>query len=105
MSADTKLESWCSDRVEALAQALEPVLGPLQGPLQVARCGGGQSNPSYRIACASRQWLLRKKPQGPLLPSAHAVEREFRVIVREVNQPVSLREVPAVHAVEEGRLF
>jgi aminoglycoside phosphotransferase (APT) family kinase protein len=80
VSADPTLESWCGNRVEALAQALEPVLGPLQGPLQVARCGGGQSNPSYRIARGSRQWLLRKKPQGPVLPSAHAVEREFRVI-------------------------
>jgi aminoglycoside phosphotransferase (APT) family kinase protein len=38
----------------------------------------GQSNPTYYIRLADRQLVLRKKPSGTLLPSAHAIEREFR---------------------------
>jgi aminoglycoside phosphotransferase (APT) family kinase protein len=41
---------------------------------------GGQSNPTYRIKNGHQQFVLRKKPSGPLLPSAHAVDREYRVI-------------------------
>src|SRR6059036_1308851 len=42
---------------------------------------GGQSNPTYRITAADgRRFVLRRKPPGKLLPSAHAVEREYRVI-------------------------
>ena len=52
-----------------------------QGPLKVAQFKGGQSNPTYRISTPSKDYVLRSKP-GPaakLLPSAHAVDREFRV--------------------------
>lgn len=41
---------------------------------------GGQSNPTYRLTSGDSQFVLRKKPSGPLLPSAHAVDREYRVI-------------------------
>jgi aminoglycoside phosphotransferase (APT) family kinase protein len=41
---------------------------------------GGQSNPTYRIAAGGRRYVVRRKPPGKLLPSAHAVDREFRVI-------------------------
>ncbi len=41
---------------------------------------GGQSNPTYRVAAGDRRYVLRRKPPGPLLPSAHAVDREFRVM-------------------------
>jgi len=41
---------------------------------------GGQSNPTYRVAAEGKNWVLRRKPPGKLLPSAHAVDREFRVI-------------------------
>ncbi len=52
-----------------------------RGPLTaVTRFAGGQSNPSYRLDAASGQYVLRKKPPGILLPSAHAVDREFRVM-------------------------
>jgi aminoglycoside phosphotransferase (APT) family kinase protein len=50
-------------------------------PLQVEQFKGGQSNPTYRLTDgAGRQYVLRRKPPGKLLPSAHAVDREFRVI-------------------------
>jgi aminoglycoside phosphotransferase (APT) family kinase protein len=51
-----------------------------RGPLRAERFPGGQSNPTYRLSAASGDYVLRKKPPGPLLPSAHAVDREFRVM-------------------------
>jgi aminoglycoside phosphotransferase (APT) family kinase protein len=52
-----------------------------QGPLQIERFSGGQSNPTYCITDkTSKKYVLRKKPAGHLLPSAHAIEREYRVM-------------------------
>jgi aminoglycoside phosphotransferase (APT) family kinase protein len=50
------------------------------GPLHVRQFKGGQSNPTYLLETPARRYVLRRKPPGKLLPSAHAVEREFRVI-------------------------
>jgi aminoglycoside phosphotransferase (APT) family kinase protein len=50
------------------------------GPLTVRQFKGGQSNPTYLLATPERRYVLRRKPPGKLLPSAHAVDREFRVI-------------------------
>lgn len=50
-----------------------------EGPLRYAKFEGGQSNPTYRIDAASGAYVLRRKPFGPLLPSAHAVDREYRL--------------------------
>jgi len=50
------------------------------GPLTVRQFRGGQSNPTYHLATPERQYVLRRKPPGKLLPSAHAVDREHRVI-------------------------
>lgn len=49
------------------------------GPVIATKFQGGQSNPTYRLATPSRSYVLRRKPPGKLLKSAHAVEREFRV--------------------------
>lgn len=51
-----------------------------RGPFALHRLAGGQSNPTYRIEAASGDYVLRRKPDGVLLPSAHAVDREHRVI-------------------------
>lgn len=51
-----------------------------EGPLEAAQFKGGQSNPTYRLTSPSGRYVLRRKPPGRLLPSAHAVDREFRVI-------------------------
>lgn len=51
-----------------------------EGPLAYEKFEGGQSNPTYRIDAASGRYVLRRKPFGPLLPSAHAVDREYRLI-------------------------
>ena len=50
------------------------------GPLTVKQFEGGQSNPTYSLATPGRNYVLRRKPPGKLVKSAHAVEREFRVI-------------------------
>ncbi len=50
------------------------------GPFSVKQFKGGQSNPTYLLATPARRYVLRRKPPGKLLPSAHAVDREYRVI-------------------------
>src|SRR6266498_2792234 len=67
-------------------------------PVAAARFAGGQSNPTYKLTSASGPYVLRKKPPGPLLPSAHAVDREFRVMHALAQTPVP---VPRVHALCE----
>lgn len=51
-----------------------------RGPLTVRQFRGGQSNPTYKVEAPSGTYVLRRKPPGTLLPSAHAVEREYRVM-------------------------
>jgi aminoglycoside phosphotransferase (APT) family kinase protein len=52
----------------------------LQGPMQLQAISGGQSNPTFFVTFDNRRLVLRKKPSGAVLPSAHAVDREFRVM-------------------------
>ena len=59
---------------------LEREVAGFAGPLSVRQFKGGQSNPTYLLETPSRRYVLRRKPPGKLLPSAHAVDREFRVI-------------------------
>jgi aminoglycoside phosphotransferase (APT) family kinase protein len=58
---------------------LEHIEG-FRGPVKVEQFRGGQSNPTFRIDTPVRSYVLRRKPPGKLLPSAHAVDREYRVI-------------------------
>jgi len=55
-------------------------LGLTKGPIELSQLTGGQSNPTYKISTGSTHYVLRKKPGGTLLPSAHAVDREHRVM-------------------------
>ena len=64
-----RLAAWLADRVAGFA-----------GPLAVRQFKGGQSNPTYLLDTPARRYVLRRKPPGKLLPSAHAIDREFRVI-------------------------
>ena len=64
----------------ALGQWLEANVEGFSGPFELKKFPSGQSNPTYRITAASGEYVLRRKPFGPLLPSAHAVDREFRLI-------------------------
>jgi aminoglycoside phosphotransferase (APT) family kinase protein len=63
-----------------LEQYLAAKIEDLEGPLRIKQFKGGQSNPTYLLETPARRYVLRRKPPGKLLPSAHAVDREFRVI-------------------------
>jgi aminoglycoside phosphotransferase (APT) family kinase protein len=65
---EAKLTEWMQSNVEGF-----------KGPLHLTKFKGGQSNPTYKIEAASGNYVLRRKPFGPLLPSAHAVDREYKV--------------------------
>ncbi len=64
----------------ALNNYLEQHIDGYAGPLNVEQFKGGQSNPTYRLVTPGASFVLRRKPPGKLLPSAHAVDREYRVI-------------------------
>ena len=65
-------------------------LGLTRGQIEISQLTGGQSNPTYKISDGSSSYVLRKKPSGILLPSAHAVDREHRVMraLSNTNVPV-----------------
>lgn len=64
----------------ALERYLAAHLGGFRGPVEVRQFEGGQSNPTYCLHTAAGDYVLRKKPPGQLLPTAHAVDREYRVM-------------------------
>jgi aminoglycoside phosphotransferase (APT) family kinase protein len=77
---ETRLADWLSHHIEGY-----------RGPLEVEQFQGGQSNPTYRLTTSERRYVLRRKPPGRLLPSAHAVDREYRIIsaLRDTDVPVA----------------
>src|ERR1700761_5866177 len=66
---EARLHDWPQANVEGYA-----------GPLEVRQFKGGQSNPTYQLVTPNKKYVMRRKPPGKLLPSAHAVDREFKVI-------------------------
>src|ERR1700746_2711115 len=82
-----RLERWMRDHVDGF-----------RGPLAAERFEGGQSNPTYKLVAASETYVLRRKPLGHLLPSAHAVDREYRVMRPLAHTAVP---VPRVYALCE----
>ena len=76
--------------VERLAAHLEQHLPAFRGPLTVQQFQGGQSNPTYLLSTEAGRYVMRSKP-GPvakLLPSAHAIEREFHVMRALASQGI-----------------
>src|SRR3546814_711867 len=65
---EAKLTAWMETHVQGF-----------EGPLIQGKFAGGQSNPTYKISASSGNYVLRRKPFGKLLPSAHAVDREYKV--------------------------
>jgi aminoglycoside phosphotransferase (APT) family kinase protein len=74
-----------------LARYLEANIDGFQGPLIASKFSGGQSNPTFKIDAASGSYVLRRQPPGKLLKSAHAVDREYRVLaaLAETDVPVA----------------
>ncbi|SOE98822.1 Predicted kinase, aminoglycoside phosphotransferase (APT) family [Burkholderia sp. OK233] len=65
---------------ERLSQWLQTHIDEFCGPVTVAQFSGGQSNPTYLLTTPTQQYVLRSKPLGVLLPSAHAIDREYRLL-------------------------
>lgn len=65
---------------QSLTEYLARELAGFEGPLEVRQFKGGQSNPTYFLHTPSRNYVLRRRPPGKLLPSAHAIDREYRVL-------------------------
>ncbi len=104
---ELRLDGWMREHVEGY-----------QGPLVVLQFKGGQSNPTYRLDTPGRSYVMRRRPFGKLLPSAHAVDREFRVIAALGKQGFPVARAYAlctddsvigaafyIMSMEEGRVF
>jgi aminoglycoside phosphotransferase (APT) family kinase protein len=102
----------------ALAAYLRGHIDGFAGDMSVSQFQAGQSNPTYGLEAGGHRYVLRKKPPGKLLPSAHAVDREYRVMraLRDTGVPVPralhLCEDPDIIGTEffvmdlvEGRVF
>jgi len=74
-----------------LREYMEDHVEGFEGPLEVRQFKGGQSNPTYQLITPGHKYVLRRKPPGKLLPSAHAVDREFRIIsaLHSIDFPVA----------------
>jgi aminoglycoside phosphotransferase (APT) family kinase protein len=75
----SRLDSWIREYIP-----------PFDGPLAAEKFSGGQSNPTFKLIAGAQHYVLRRKPQGELLASAHAVDREYRVIaaLHQTDVPV-----------------
>jgi aminoglycoside phosphotransferase (APT) family kinase protein len=75
-----KLVGWMYENIPAFA-----------GPIEIQQFAGGQSNPTFLLTTPDHRYVLRRKPPGKLLPSAHAVDREFRVLeaLKDSDVPVA----------------
>jgi aminoglycoside phosphotransferase (APT) family kinase protein len=80
-----RLENWMRDHIEGF-----------RGPFGAEQFEGGQSNPTYKLLSAAGAYVLRRKPTGHLLPSAHAVDREYRVMRALSGTAVPVPEVFAL---------
>ena len=87
-----------ADEQVRLADWLRAHVAPFEGAVRLEPLVGGQSNPTYRMDAGEHRWVLRRKPPGELLASAHAVDREYRVMAALAGTEVP---VPRMHALCE----
>ena len=73
---EAALTAWMEANVEGFA-----------GPLTLSKFKGGQSNPTYRVDTPRTSYVLRRQPFGKLLPSAHAVDREYKAMKGQKSEP------------------
>jgi len=86
-----------------LSLYLEENVAGFKGPLSAEKFTGGQSNPTFLINASSGKYVLRRKPPGELLKSAHAVDREFRVISALAESDVPVAKV--FHLCEDPKII
>ena len=84
-----------------LDRFLRAQLPTLDGDLKLQAIGGGQSNPTFFVSYGSRHMVLRKKPAGDVLPSAHAVDREYRVMKALASTGLPVPEMLLYHAEDD----
>ena len=66
---EAALREWIGDNISSAGEITK-----------IVQFKGGQSNPTYKIITANKEFVLRRKPPGILLPSAHAIDREYKVL-------------------------
>ncbi len=92
---------------DVLLPYLEAHVDGFHGPLDIEKFAGGQSNPTFKLTAGSGVYVLRRQPPGKLLKSAHAVDREYRVITALADTPIPVAR--AYHLCEDrdviGSLF
>ena len=81
-----------------LERFLKSRVSDLRGPMRLERIGGGQSNPTFFVSFDNRELVLRKQPGGALLPAAHAVDREARVMQALADSALPVPQVVLFHA-------
>ncbi len=86
--------------IDELQPYLEAHVEGFRGPIEVEKFAGGQSNPTFRVTAASGVYVLRRQPPGKLLKSAHAMDREYRVLQALAHTAVP---VPKVYHLCEDR--
>lgn len=79
--------------IEVLTSHLEENVDGFRGPISLEKFSGGQSNPTFKVSAQSGLYVLRRQPPGKLLKSAHAVDREYRVLNALKNSDVPVAEV------------
>ena len=72
----------------ALAEYMQTHVEGFIGPLSIKQFEGGQSNPTFQLITPNQTYVMRKQPPGELLPSAHQVDREFKVMAALWDTPV-----------------
>jgi len=81
---------------QRLAAWMQTHIAGFSGPIEVQQFAGGQSNPTFLVQSPAHRYVLRRKPPGKLLPSAHAVDREFRVLAALEGTGVPVAHVHAL---------
>lgn len=76
-----------------LSAFLRKAVPGLEGGMTIDRIAGGQSNPTFFVTYGSRRMVLRKQPAGDVLPSAHAIDREYRILAALENSAVPVPRV------------
>ena len=74
--------------ISTLEDYMNSNIESFKGPITVEEFKGGQSNPTYKVSSPNQAYVLRRKPPGKLLKSAHAVDREYKVITALNNTDV-----------------
>ena len=89
--------------VDKLSQYLESRVAGFVGPIELTKFTGGQSNPTFKVTAKSGLYVLRSQPQGKLLKSAHAVDREYQVLDALKNSDVAVAQV--YHLCKDTRII